>query len=184
MVASTAPTGTLLPSAALISPITPACGAGTSSVTLSVSSSTTGSSRSTLSPGCFSHFATVASVTDSPRVGTRISAVIGRPQPSRRQCLRDELRLFLHMPLEEAGGRCGGPGSADKARPSRRDIEARKHLLDPTINKSPGPHVFRLFLAPHHFGIAIALQYLAEANARERVELFEAYQRDRVVALL
>src|SRR5215208_7059738 len=104
MIPSTAPTGTLPPSATWISPITPACGAGTSSVTLSVSSSTTGSSRSTLSPGCFSHFATVASVTDSPKVGTLISTVIGRPQPSRRQCLLDKLRLFLHVPFEQPGG--------------------------------------------------------------------------------
>ena len=78
-----------------ISPITPACGAGTSSVTLSVSSSTTGSSRSTRSPGCFSHFATVASVTDSPSVGTRISTAIGLSLAHAAKRLADELRLLL-----------------------------------------------------------------------------------------
>src|SRR3546814_6220474 len=55
---------------------TPATEALTSKVTLSVSSSTIGSSTATASPGCFSHWATVASVTDSPRAGTTISVAI------------------------------------------------------------------------------------------------------------
>ncbi len=53
--------------------ITPADGAGTSSVTLSVSSSATASSAATLSPTFLSHRETVASATDSPRGGTMIS---------------------------------------------------------------------------------------------------------------
>ena len=52
---------------------TPAAGAGTSSVTLSVSSSTSGSSTATASPAFLNHLPMVASVTDSPSVGTRIS---------------------------------------------------------------------------------------------------------------
>ena len=59
-----------------IAAITPAAGAGTSSVTLSVSSSTSGSSPATVSPTFLNHWPTVASVTDSPRVGTRISVAI------------------------------------------------------------------------------------------------------------
>ena len=55
---------------------TPAAGAGTSMVTLSVSSSTSGSSTATASPGCLNHLPMVASVTDSPSVGTRISAMV------------------------------------------------------------------------------------------------------------
>src|SRR5262245_29719199 len=54
---------------------TPAAGAGTSKLTLSVSSSTSGSSTATASPGCLNHLPTVASVTDSPRAGTRMSAM-------------------------------------------------------------------------------------------------------------
>src|SRR4051794_18727607 len=54
---------------------TPAAGAGTSIVTLSVSSSTSGSSTATGSPGFLNHLPMVASVTDSPSVGTRISAM-------------------------------------------------------------------------------------------------------------
>ena len=57
-------------------PSTPAAGAGTSMVTLSVSSSTSGSSTATGSPGFLNHLPMVASVTDSPSVGTRISVVI------------------------------------------------------------------------------------------------------------
>ncbi len=52
---------------------TPAVGALTSSVTLSVSSSTSGSSALTASPGFLNHLATVASLTDSPSVGTLMS---------------------------------------------------------------------------------------------------------------
>ena len=64
------------PAAASTSATTPASVAPTSRVTLSVSSSTKGSSTLTGSPTCFNQRATVASVTDSPRVGTRMSAVI------------------------------------------------------------------------------------------------------------
>ena len=46
---------------------TPFDGEGTSTFTLSVSNSTMGSSEETLSPLFFNHFATVASVTDSPK---------------------------------------------------------------------------------------------------------------------
>ena len=75
---SSAPTATVSPSLAAISASTPAAGAGTSIVTLSVSSSTSGSSAATASPGCLNQLPMVASVTDSPRVGTRISvAMIG-----------------------------------------------------------------------------------------------------------
>ena len=68
-----APTPTVSPSLATIDSSTPALGEGTSTVTLSVSSSTRGSSAFTASPGFLNHFAMVASVTDSPSVGTLIS---------------------------------------------------------------------------------------------------------------
>src|SRR5262249_6594551 len=73
---SSAPTATGSPSLATISASTPAAGAGTSIVTLSVSSSTSGSSTTTGSPGFLNHFPMVASVTDSPSAGTRISAMV------------------------------------------------------------------------------------------------------------
>ena len=54
----------------------PFIGDGTSRLTLSVSSSTIGSSASTASPAFLSHFATVASVMLSPRTGTTIFSLI------------------------------------------------------------------------------------------------------------
>src|SRR5271154_4271914 len=73
---SKAPTATVSPSLAVISPSTPAEGAGTSMVTLSVSSSTSGSSTATASPAFLNQRPMVASVTDSPSVGTRISVMV------------------------------------------------------------------------------------------------------------
>ena len=70
-----APTATVSPSLTATSVSTPAAGAGTSIVTLSVSSSTSGSSTATTSPAFLNHLPIVASVTDSPRAGTRISAM-------------------------------------------------------------------------------------------------------------
>jgi hypothetical protein len=66
---------TVASSGAVISLNTPAAGLGISMATLSVSNSTNGSSWATASPGCFSQRATVASVTDSPNVGTTISII-------------------------------------------------------------------------------------------------------------
>ena len=67
-----APTFTVSPSLTEICSKTPFEGAGTSTFTLSVSNSTIGSSAETFSPWLLSHFETVASVTDSPKVGTII----------------------------------------------------------------------------------------------------------------
>ena len=67
--ASTAPTSTVSSSAALISSSTPEVGDGISVSTLSVETSSSGSSASTWSPTCLSHRLTVPSVTLSPRAG-------------------------------------------------------------------------------------------------------------------
>ena len=75
IVVSNASMLTILPSWAIISPIIPAAGLGTSTVTLSVSNSQSISSKFMLSPGCLNQVATVASVTLSPRVGTRTSVI-------------------------------------------------------------------------------------------------------------
>src|SRR5882724_8008646 len=66
----------------MISPSVPADGAGTSIVTLSVSSSTKGSSTATASPAFLNQRPMVASVTDSPSVGTRISVMAWFPLAS------------------------------------------------------------------------------------------------------
>ena len=61
---SSAPIDTVSPVSADTSDSTPGAGALTSSVTLSVSSSTNGSSAFTASPRCLNHLPTVASVID------------------------------------------------------------------------------------------------------------------------
>ena len=66
------PTSTVSPSFTLIEDKVPLKGEGTSTLTLSVSNSTKGSSESTYSPTCLSHLDTVASVIDSPKEGTKI----------------------------------------------------------------------------------------------------------------
>ena len=68
IVPSKDPTFTVSPSLTEIFSRVPFDGDGTSTLTLSVSSSTIGSSETTFSPWDFSHFETVASVTDSPKV--------------------------------------------------------------------------------------------------------------------
>lgn len=73
---STEPTETSDPVAAEMAVKIPAEGAGTSTVTLSVSSSTKGSSALRASPTFLNHLATVASLTLSPSWGTRISTAM------------------------------------------------------------------------------------------------------------
>jgi hypothetical protein len=74
----TAPTATVESGSARIFVSVPAAGAGTSASTLSVETSTRGSSASTRSPTCFSHSRIVPSVTDSPIWGIVICTVVAR----------------------------------------------------------------------------------------------------------
>src|SRR3954447_8305938 len=69
-------TETVCPSWARISVSVPAAGAGISASTLSVEISSSGSSRSTLSPGFFSHLTTVPSAIDSPICGMTTSVAM------------------------------------------------------------------------------------------------------------
>src|SRR5436853_1857498 len=105
---SNAPTATVSPSLATMSPSVPAEGAGTSIVTLSVSSSTRGSSTATASPAFLNQRPMVASVTDSPSVGTRISVMI----------------CFLNTPfavIARKGGRSSSRrDDRDRRQPARR----------------------------------------------------------------
>ena len=73
-----APIGTVSPSCAMIRRSSPATGDGTSIVTLSVMTSTSGSYRSTRSPGCFSHLPMVPSTTLSPTWGSSMSCGTGQ----------------------------------------------------------------------------------------------------------
>src|SRR3954466_11630251 len=69
MIARSAPTSADSSSGILISRTVPATGDGISVSTLSVDTSSKGSSTSTVSPTCLSHRVTVPSVTLSPRAG-------------------------------------------------------------------------------------------------------------------
>ncbi len=75
---SGAPTCTVESGSARIFVSVPAAGAGTSASTLSVETSTRGSSAATRSPTCFSHSRIVPSVTDSPIWGIVICTVVAR----------------------------------------------------------------------------------------------------------
>ena len=67
-----APIGIVSPSWARMRSNLPETGEGISIVTLSVTTSTSGSYCSMWSPGCFSHFPMVPSTTDSPTLGSSI----------------------------------------------------------------------------------------------------------------
>ena len=85
-------------SATLISSSTPAIGEGTSVSTLSVETSSSGSSTSTVSPTAFSQRVTVASVTDSPIAGSVIGVPEAEPPP-------------LPPPLPDGACSCAGAGA-------------------------------------------------------------------------
>src|SRR5450631_1408744 len=82
MTARSAPTGTVSSSVTRILVITPAAGDGISVSTLSVETSSRGSSTSIWSPSALSQRVTVPSVTDSPRAGivTVVPASTGAPE--------------------------------------------------------------------------------------------------------
>src|SRR4051794_41036344 len=106
--------------------------------TLSVSSSTSGSPASTTSPSCFSQEPIVASVTDSPRAGTRTSTGMAHTS----------LQNGLHDSVDDApllGGVRVGPalGRAGHLWPSNiawRKIGAQD-LAQAPLHEGPGAHV-------------------------------------------
>src|SRR5205823_11374373 len=82
MTASFVPTSTVCPSCTRISVSTPLPGAGTSVSTLSVEISSSGSSASTCSPCCLSHFVIVPSETETPICGITTSTAVSVAMPS------------------------------------------------------------------------------------------------------
>src|SRR5215472_17004409 len=99
MTAIATPACTVSPSLASISRRIPDTGAGTSALTLSVSTSSIGSNSTTLSPGLTSHFEIVPSCTDSPSCGIT-TRVVWPATSVRRQVLQD-LRDLLRRRHEE-----------------------------------------------------------------------------------
>ena len=92
------PMATVWPSETLIFTSLPSKGEGISALTLSVTTSTSGSSRLTKSPSFFSHLSTVPSVTDSPSWGILIGAT---PMP--RSSVRSGPKLLEATPRIELG---------------------------------------------------------------------------------
>ena len=84
MTASSAPTSTVSSSSTLISCSVPATGEGISVSTLSVETSSSGSSTATSSPTCLSQRVTVPSVTDSPSAGSVTDVPPPPPPPDCR----------------------------------------------------------------------------------------------------
>src|SRR5215470_7579558 len=173
---SKAPTATVSPSLAAISPSTPAAGAGTSIVTLSVSSSTSGSSTATGSPGFLNHLPMVASVTDSPSVGTRMSVML-LPQ----RLVQQRLEL-LEVQRHRADGSSGRGGAAGIARPLVLGAELLEHPFEVGLQERERAHVARLLLAPHEFRLLETAELLHQRLERHRIELLDAQQVDVVDA--
>ena len=93
MIAISALFGTVAPSSARISFRTPSNGDGTSALTLSVMTSSSGSYLATWSPGCLSHFPIVPSATLSPSWGIVTFATFVAPSIAGRQ---DPLHSVAH----------------------------------------------------------------------------------------
>src|SRR5437660_4686778 len=176
---SSAPGATVSPSLTRISESTPVAGAGTSIVTLSVSSSTTGSSTATASPGCLNQRPMVASVTDSPKVGTRMSAMIGLLRALYQRVLEQLLELG-EMLRHQPGGGGGGCRPAGVARAALLGADLVEHPFDERVDEEPRAHVARLLLAPHHLRLFEAREFLHQRLAREGIELLDAQQIDIV----
>ena len=125
-VAIIAPTCTVSPTCTACCPITPATGEGTSTETLSVSRLAIGSSAATLSPGCLSHSPRVASVIDSPSVGTRTSVAI--------------LNLVIDAPAETGATERHAPGlPAFFAAPPSRVRRISSRTLWPSASATSAP---------------------------------------------
>src|SRR5579859_211364 len=183
---SSAPTATVSPSLTAMLAKTPAAGAGTSKVTLSVSSSTNGSSTATASPSFLNHLPIVASVTDSPRAGTRISAMIAVLQGLPSSAPADDLLLFQRVVQKLLELRQVQRHLPDRGRSGRRPagvagaavlgLDLVEQPLQENIDEHPGAHVARLFLAPDDLSVAEAVELRHQRLGGERIELLDAQQ--------
>src|SRR5262249_2708006 len=137
--------------------------------------STSGSSTTTASPGRLNHFPIVASVTDSPSVGTRMSVIrlfpdkSGQRQVHRRSRKNNgsllqgivEQRLQLRKVLGEESSSGGGGGrSAGVAWPARCAAQLVEHPFDIRLDEMPSAHVAGLFLTPHKFRLFESAEFL------------------------
>src|SRR6266545_1065535 len=187
MTAMTSCALTVAPSDLRISVTIPEPGAGNSSTTLSVSTSTRFSSRLTASPAFLCQLTSVASVIDSGRTGTLTSMSISLPRPRRSMrgyhLARRELRCERFgdqlLLLRQMLGRV-----ADRRRCRDRAARIGQYLLladvPAQVRSQPVPRalVLRLFLAPDDFGgIRILDDLRLEVGMRKRILLLEPDHR-------
>src|SRR5712692_6988737 len=106
----------------------PVTGAGTSALTLSVSTSSIGSNSTTLSPGLTSHLEIVPSCTDSPSCGitTRVVVAIS-VRCELLQCTRDLFGSRHERLLHR--GRVGHGGHIEPAESLHRRVEPAPRLV-------------------------------------------------------
>src|SRR6185312_2888030 len=184
--ATTDSTATVAPSLASIFK-TPAAGAGTSWVALSVPSSNSGSSTFTNAPSALSQRLMVASVIDSPARGTltcstgmgdlrrqraRLRLAANRVMDHMRRFGRqrgiDEFVLLALVGVVRAGGRAGTGVAAHIGKREAERPQSRFHEL-------PATHVLRLFLHPEPLaGPAVFAECVLQGGLRPRVKLLEA----------
>src|SRR5258705_1865399 len=131
--ASTVPTGTVVPGSTRIALSTPLAMAGISVVTLSVSTSKSGSSALTGSPTFLYQLATVPSVTVSPSCGM-ITSIVSLPFGSRGAAriqaaahFRDDAHDRGHHRVLELIG--GGQRHVRRGDPDDRPLERAENLL-------------------------------------------------------
>src|ERR1700761_7209503 len=162
----------------------PAAGAGTSIVTLSVSSSTSGSSTATASPAFLNHLPMVASVTDSPSVGTRISVMASSFAGESIQGFVQEMLELGEMQrhLSDRGRRRSRPAGITGAAVLGADLV--EHPFQEDVDEHPAAHIARLFLTPDDLGFLEARQFGHQRLGRERIELLDAEKINVVDAAL
>src|SRR5204863_152383 len=137
---------------------------GISVSTLSVETSTSGSSASTVSPTCLRHSRTVPSVTDSPMAGIVIWTVVPVDMYYKDNSPREQAATGLGMGLSGpsagpgAGGLAGPPGARPRAarrprvrrrpQPGRRaGTRARGPAARARPDAAPLPAVVRVLVA-------------------------------------
>src|SRR6516165_7236117 len=147
MLPKTSPTLTLSPSFRAIWVNFPATGEGTSTVTLSVSRTTSGSSTFAASPSFLFHLLTTASVIDSPSCGTVISTAMAFP--SRKRFL-DNLLLLHNVSLIEARRWARAFDPTHELEPHGSGVGGDQ-FLEQWEHVAPGAHVLWLFLHPKDF---------------------------------
>src|SRR5262249_213799 len=141
MRATTSPTCTVSPSALMIES-TPAATAGISTLALSVSNSSSGSSTCTVAPPALIQRTLTPSLTHPPSGGMRPAQGIVRRPPGVVEQFRRLGRVDLVRSYRRAGGRVP-PGVSQRAAVAEGAPHAPVHLV-------PGSHVPRLLLHPQH----------------------------------